>query len=114
LLRLFCLNYDFGNAWYDFGNALNDATRQLNLSLDQDRFPYWVKRLGMDDQLIATFAVVDQNKHKLSIAPSTVTLAGDATNGWTLNIDQNAAVFPFLKKYKSAIVHMAIAYVAKS
>ena len=39
------------------------------------------------DAVLATFAVVDEAKHKLSIAPAAVAFDGDAENGWTLTID---------------------------
>jgi hypothetical protein len=114
LLQLFCLNYDFGDAWFGFGAATTDATRELNLAVTPDLFPYWVKPMGMDDTLVATLAVIDWAKHKLALAPATVTLAGDATAGWTMHVDQGAAVFPFLKKYKDSKVYMAVSYMMRS
>ncbi|MEA2997630.1 MAG: hypothetical protein QOG74_3179, partial [Alphaproteobacteria bacterium] len=114
LLQLFCLNYDFGDAWFGFGAATSDATRALDLSVSPDLFPYWVKPMGMDDTLVATLAVIDWAKHKLALAPATVTLAGDATAGWTMHVDQGAPVFPFLKKYKDSKVYMAVSYMMRS
>jgi hypothetical protein len=64
--------------------------------VDSERFPYWVKRLGMDDALVATFAILDFAKNKLIVAPAEVTLDGDAAAGWTMSIDQNSPVFPCL------------------
>lgn len=110
LMALFCLNYDFGDAWYLFGSAANDATRRLTLAVDQERFPYWVKRLGMDDHLVATFAVIDWAKHKLALAPVAVTLDGDAAAGWTLAIDPASPVFAFLKAHRGDKVYMAVSY----
>ena len=43
-----------------------------------------------------------------------MTLAGDAAAGWTMHVDQGAAVFPFLKKYKDSKVYMAVSYMMKS
>jgi hypothetical protein len=110
LFQLFSLNYDFGNAWYTFASAVSDATRQLSIAVDQDRFPYWVKRLGMDDALVATFAVIDWMKGKLTVAPAVVNFAGDAQAGWTMDIDQTSPVFAFLKKYKDGKVYTAVSY----
>jgi hypothetical protein len=70
--------------------------------------------MGMDDTLVATLAVIDWAKHKLALAPATVTLAGDAIAGWTMHVDQGSAVFPFLKKYKDSKVYMAVSYMMKS
>lgn len=114
LFQLFSLNADFGNAWFLFGSATSDATRQLNININQDHFPYWVKRLGMDDTIRATFAVITwtKNKSKLTLAPAAVTLTGDAAAGWSLAIDQTSPVFAFLKKNKAAVVYMALSYAA--
>ena len=91
------------------GDERTPSEPQLRL----DRFPYWVKRLGMDDALVATFAVIDWDKRKLTVAPATVALAGDATAGWTMHVDQGSAVFPFLKS-QDAKVYMALSYIASS
>lgn len=114
LLQLFCLKYDFGDAWFAFQSPANDASRLLDLSVNQDLFPYWVKRLGMEDALVATFAVINWGKRKLTVAPATVNFAGDATAGWTMHVDQGSAVFPFLKKYRDAKVYMAVSYMMSS
>jgi hypothetical protein len=110
LLQLFGLNSDFGDEWNQFRQAADDASRKLELSLSEDDFPYWLKRLGMSDTLVATFGVIDWTKNKLTIAPATVALDGDVDNGWTLSVDQNSAVFPFLKKNRANKVYMAISY----
>lgn len=110
LERLFTLPYDFADAWAAFGAAASDAERTLDLAITQDHFPYWVQRLGVDDTVVATFAVVDKAKSKLSLAPAAVPFAGDATNGWTLTIDDASPVFPFLKKNLGAKVHMTVSY----
>jgi hypothetical protein len=112
LERLFSLRYDFGDAWRAFTSAANDASRRLEVSLTQDHFPYWVSRLGMDDQLVATFAVTDQAKRKLTVAPATVALTGDADTGWKLAVDQASPVFAFLEKHSAANVSMAVSYMA--
>jgi hypothetical protein len=114
LFQLFSLNYDFGNAWHAFTSAATDATRTLSIAVDQDRFPYWVKRLGMDDALVATFAVIDLEKKKLIVAPTTVAFSGDADAGWTMTLDQNAPVFAFLKKYRQSKVYAAVSYMKQS
>jgi hypothetical protein len=114
LLQLFCLNSDFSDAWVAFTSATTDPTRILDLAVNQDRFPYWVKPLGMDDALVATFAVIDWKKHKLPIAPATVPFVGDAAGGWTMHVDQGSPVFPFLKKYKDSKVYMAVSYMMSS
>jgi hypothetical protein len=85
-----------GNAWQLFVAATNDALRTLSIGVDSERFPYWVKRLGMDDALVASFAILDFAKNKLIVAPAEVTLDGDAAAGWTMSIDQNSPVFPCL------------------
>jgi hypothetical protein len=112
LFQLFCLNYDFGNAWTKFTDAASDAKRELSLAIDQDRFPYWVKRLGMDDMIVGTFAVVDQDKRRLAVAPTTLDFAGDANAGWTATVDLNSPVFGFLKKYRTTNVYLAVTYKA--
>src|SRR4029077_6490496 len=114
LLQLFCLNYDFGDSWNGFVSATDDASRLLEVDLCQDDFPYWVKRLGMDDTLAANFAVIDWAKNKLTIAPAAVTPTGDADDGWSIAIDQGSPVFPFLLKNRTAKVYMAISYLMES
>jgi hypothetical protein len=110
LAQLFSLNHDFGAAWRAFVTAPNDADRQLKLDVTRDHFPYWVKPLGMDDEIVATFAVIDATKRKLSVAPAAVTFGGDAATGWTITIDQSSPVFAFLKKNRPNMVHMTISY----
>lgn len=112
LFQLFCLNYDFGTAWTRFADAVSDAERQLSLAIDQDRFPYWVERLGMDDTIVGTFAVVDQHKGRLAVAPANLDFAGDANAGWTAIIDLGSPVFAFLKKYRTSNVYLAVSYKA--
>jgi hypothetical protein len=110
LLQLFGLSSDFGDEWNHFRQAKDDASRKLELSVSEDDFPYWLKRLGMANTLVATFGVIDWSKNKLTIAPATVALDGDAENGWTLSVDENSDVFGFLKKNGSNKVYMAISY----
>ena len=110
LERLFTLPDDFADAWAAFGAAANDDIRTLELGVTQDDFPYWVKRLGMEDAIVATFAVVDEAKHKLALAPAAVAFDGDADDGWTLTIDDASPVFPFLKKHLAGRVYMTVSY----
>jgi hypothetical protein len=114
LLQLFALNSEFGDAWNAFVTAGAAADRKLNLSLSQDDFPYWTKRLGMSDTLVATFGAIDWTKNKLTIAPATVPLAGDAAGGWTLAIDDDSPVFAFLTKNRPGRVYMAVSYTMES
>ncbi len=116
LLQLFTLNSDFGGPWSAFASAPDDASRKLELTLTQDHFPYWVSRLGMDDQVVATFAVIDWQKNKLTIAPAKVALtAPNGAAGRTLTVDQTSTpVFSFLKKNRDARVYMAVSYMAPS
>jgi hypothetical protein len=111
LFQLFCLNNDFASAWSQFTNATDNATRQLSIAVNQDRFPYWVERLGMDDQLKATFAVIDLDNGKLTVAPETV-LFVDEQDDWTMTIGQGSpdSVFRFLEKYLNRKVYMAVSY----
>lgn len=77
-------------------------------------FPYWLKKLGMDDALVATFSVIDFAKGKLTLAPAVQAFTGDAEAGWTLEVTQGSPVFPFLKKHAAvgATVHMSVSYSA--
>lgn len=110
LEQLFSLRYEFGDAWHAFATAPSDATRRLRLSVTQDHFPYWLQRLGMDDEIVATFAVTDRAKGKLVVAPAAVTLAGDAESGWRLEIDSASPVFTFLKRYMRENVSMTVSF----
>ncbi|NHZ94215.1 hypothetical protein [Massilia sp. CCM 8734] len=112
LFQLFSLNSDFGNAWFMFRNAATDATRRIDIAVNSDQFPYWVKRLGMDDTIRARFAVIDWSKDKLTLAPTPVDFAGDAAGGWTLSIDQASPVFAFVKTNQARKVYMAVSYAA--
>jgi len=112
LLQLFCLNHDFGDAWQRFRGATGDATRQLSITFDRDRLPYWATRLDVGDALVATFAVIDWSKNQLIVAPATLALGGSAQSGWTLSVTpgdaQAAPVLAFLTKYKDARIYMAV------
>jgi len=110
LMQLFSLNYDFADQWHAFASAATDATRRLDLAVTSDRFPYWVKPLGMEDSITATFAVVDKAKKKLVVAPVALPFAGDASTGWTLSVHQASPVFAFLKKHRVNKVHMGVSY----
>ncbi|MFC7448963.1 toxin [Rhodococcus daqingensis] len=112
LARLFSLPYDFAEPWRAFSVADNDADRALSVSVTQDHFPYWVRRLGMEDQIVATFAVTDRAKRKLVLAPAAVPLTGDAAEGWNLTIDNTSPVFLFLKKHRTEKVNMTVSYTA--
>lgn len=112
LVQLFTLNYDFGDAWHRFASATSDATRRLQASVTTDMFPYWLTKTGMDDALVATFSVIDVARSKLTLAPATLTLDGNADDGWTVDVAQGAPVFAFLKKHAAAgaTVHMSVSY----
>lgn len=110
LLQLFCLNHDFSTDWHNFTSAVSDAVRSLQITVNGDRFPYWVKPLGMDDNLVATFCCIDWKKTKLTIAPKTIPFVGDQTIGWTLSIDKDSDVFQFLKKNISNKIYITISY----
>jgi hypothetical protein len=71
-----------------------------------------MKQLGMDDALVATFAVIDWSKNKLTLAPTTAAFTGDASTGWTLAIDQTSPVIAFLKAHRTDKVYMAVSYAA--
>ena len=110
LQQMFCLNYDFGDGWYLFGAAVSDATRQITLKVGPDQFPYWVKRLGIDDAITATFAAIDWSKNKLTLAPVALPFTGNAATGWTLVVDNTSPVFAFLKAHRTGKVYMAVSY----
>jgi hypothetical protein len=114
LIQLFCLNYDFGDAWHAFAAAASDAARTFTAAVTTDMFPYWVSHTGMDDALTATFSIIDVKKGKLTLAPAVLSLAGDADNGWTVSVGQGDPVFAFLKKYAAngAKVYMSVSYSA--
>lgn len=115
LLQLFCLNYDFGMAWHQFTTAASDATRKLQLEITRDQFPYWVKPLGMTDGITITFAVIDWNKRKLTIAPAAVSpKSGSAQSGWAFSEEQASPVFPFLKRNMASKVYIVVSYAMKS
>jgi hypothetical protein len=114
LLQLFCLNFDFAAGWHQFTTAASDATRKLDFQLTRDHFPYWVKPLGMEDAITATFTVIDWKKQKLTIAPSATTpKSGSAEAGWSFSEDQSSTVFAFLKKNVANKVYVAISYAMK-
>lgn len=110
LLQLFCLNHDFSMEWHAFTTAPNDAARKLDISVNEDRFPYWVKPLSMNDNLAITFCCIDWKKNKLTIAPQSMPFSGDQAAGWKVNIDKDSEVFPFLKKNISGKVYITITY----
>lgn len=112
LVQLFTLNYEFGQEWSRFASAPSDADRQLHLDVTTEMFPYWLKKFGMDDALVATFSVIHFAKGKLTLAPAVQPFAGNAEVGWTLDVAQGSSVFPFLKKYAAAgaTVHMSVSY----
>ncbi len=112
LIQLFCINHDFAGAWHAFAISTDNATRRLSITVDQEHFPYWAKRLGMNDALVATFAVIDWAKNTLTVAPATAAFAVDAQGGCTLNIDQGTAAFPFLERHRNSRVYMAVSYMA--
>jgi hypothetical protein len=114
LVQLFTLNYDFANAWHGFTSAASDAERKLHVEVTTEMFPYWLKKTGMADALVATFSVIDFEKGKLALAPAVQPFTGDAGAGWTLDVAQASSVFAFLKKHAAAgaTVHMSVSYAA--
>jgi len=58
--------------------------------------------------------VIDFAKGKLTLAPATQALAGNADDGWTLDVTDASSIFPFLKKHAAAgaTVHMSVSYSA--
>jgi len=114
LLQLFSLNFDFSTAWNRFITAENDNERKLDIQLSKDYFPYWVKPLGMDDQLVASLCNIDLKKNKLVLANKTVTFNGDQDTGWSISIDKNSDVFSYLKKNIGNKVNLAVAYAMES
>lgn len=114
LVQLFTLNYDFGGAWHGFASAASDAERQLHIRVTADMFPYWLKRTGMGDALVATFSVIDFARGKLTLAPTVQAFTGSAEAGWALDVTQGSSVFAFLKKQAAAgaTVHMPVSYAA--
>lgn len=116
LLQLFCINYDFSNAWHAFTTAPNDAERQFTVRVNLNHFPYWATQTGMGDALTATVCSIDARKGKLAVAPATVELLGDASNGWDLSVDEGSPIFSFLKKCATdgTKAYMTISYAATS
>lgn len=114
LVQLFTLNHDFGQAWHSFASAASDADRKLRVNLTTEMFPYWLRKTGMDDDLIATFSVIDFHKGKLTLAPIVQAFISNSEAGWTLEVTQGSSVFPFLKKHAAAgaTVHMSVSYAA--
>jgi hypothetical protein len=114
LVQLFTLNHDFGQAWNGFASAASDVDRVLHVEVTTEMFPYWLKKTGMDDALVATFSVIDFAKAKLTLAPAVQAFTGNAEAGWTLDVTQGSSVFPFLKKHAAAgaTVHMSVSYAA--
>lgn len=112
LLQLFCLNIDFANAWHAFASASNDTERRFAVSLTMDHFPYWASQTLMANALTATVCSIDAQKGRLAIAPATVELLGDASNGWILSVDEESPVFSFLKKHAAnrSKVYMTVSY----
>ncbi|MEO5900385.1 MAG: toxin [Ilumatobacteraceae bacterium] len=110
LVQLFTLNHDFGDAWHAFDAAADDATRQLRLTVRAEQFPYWVSRVGVGADLVATFSTIDPSKGRLTLAPATAALSGSPTSGWPLDLGADHAAFSFLKKHRSETVHMSVSY----
>ncbi|MEQ7011290.1 hypothetical protein ABN028_34490 [Actinopolymorpha sp. B17G11] len=111
LTHLLELPTTFASAWTAFGAAATDAIRSLDIRLVADQFPYWAANAGLGDDLSATFAVVDLEKHKLVVAPQALALPIDDEGGWPLQVDQNSgALFAFLKKHRAAPVQLLLGY----
>lgn len=116
LLQLYNVGQEFANAWHLFTSAPTDAARKLNISVNQNNFPYWTRVLGLDDILTATFCSIDLKKNKLIVATQNVDFEGDATVGWNLQVDSSKnTVFNFLKSAlnQKRNVYVLIAYKAK-
>ena len=111
LVQLSCLNTDFAGAWQKFRGAAADADRLLSIKVAQEFFPYWTKRLGMDDALVAKFAEIDFATNRLSVSPPK-DLIGTPDAGWTLEIKtpDGSGVFSYLKKNIDSRVYMMLAY----
>lgn len=112
LVQLLTLNHDFGDAWHAFGAAASDDVRRLQLTVRPEQFPYWVARLGVGPDLVATFSTIDPVKGRLTLAPATAALAGSSTEGWTLDLGDDHDAFAFLKKHRDETVHMSVSYTA--
>ena len=110
--ELFTLNDDFGDAWAAFGAAADDATRRLRLTVRAEQFPYWVSRVGVGPDLVATFSTIDPAKGRLTLAPATATLAGSPADGWLLDLGDDHDAFAFLKKHRAETVHLSVSYTA--
>ncbi len=117
LLQLFSINSEFANEWNLFKTSPNNMDRKLTLTINKNHFPYWVKALGMDDVITATFCSIDWKKNRLIIATENQDFVGDETAGWTLTIDNNNTVpFNFLNKSRTdkRITYVVVSYKAKS
>ncbi|WP_299518803.1 hypothetical protein [uncultured Serinicoccus sp.] len=110
LHHLLSLRTDHPNEWHAFRTATDDANRALSIRIDPTTFPYWARRVGLDDGLAATFAVSDIDRSRLTVAPAPVQLAGDADSGWTLDVDQTSPVFGFLKAHANEDVQVNVDY----
>jgi hypothetical protein len=106
LLQLFCLNYDFGDAWFAFTSATTAPTRILDLAVNEDRFPYGSSRSAWTTRW----------SRRLPSSTGKAQGGGGSCDGavcrrrrerWTIHVDQGSAVFPFLKKYNDSKVSMA-------
>ncbi|MGC5076583.1 hypothetical protein [Agrococcus sp. DT81.2] len=110
LVQLLELPGAFAVEWQRFAEAATDAVRVLELQLGVDDFPYWAGSAGIVDDLVLAFAVVDLEKRKLAVAPTSIPLTGDADAGWALRVDSGSPVFAFLKKHRASTVHALVSY----
>jgi hypothetical protein len=117
-LQLFCLNHDFGAAWNNFKSA-SPASKKLELELNEDQFPYWVKTIGFSSQLVATFWCKEwtTTKKQLKIAPKSVLIEASNQSPWILKIGnittsivENTEVFTFLTNNSAKKIYMTIQY----
>jgi hypothetical protein len=106
-LQLFCLNYDFRDAWYAFTSG---SAGPLDLTVTREMLPYWTQRIITSQKFGARFSVIDWTRNKLTLATDTVSLTGDASGGWALHVDPAAPAASFLKKYATSKVYMAVSF----
>lgn len=97
--------------WHAFAAADTDATRILDLRIRSEHFPYWAAGAGLGEEVVATFIVIDLDKHKLVVAPIALTLRADDAGSWALHVDEDTdALFPFLKKHRAAAVQLLLGF----
>jgi hypothetical protein len=117
LLQLYNVVNEFAGAWQSFKSVASKPMRKLIISVDKNNFPYWVKPLGMEDLIRATFCSIDLKKNKLIVATQNIDFVGDADTGWTLTADNtHNVVLSFLNSAvdNNRNVYMVVSYLEKS